>query len=121
MKKPEGLKALLDIYLFSDIDDEEELDNYLKANDIDFESFCNKIEKLAKHKKAELRIEEGRRFAKDYVKYLTEIQEDKRDELSINESTLALAYRKKSGEEDSVEDSEAKKMELIRKAKGKEK
>ena len=117
MKKPEGLKALLDIYLFSDIDDEEELDNYLKANDIDFESFCNKIEKLAKHKKAELRIEEGRRFAKDYVKYLTEIQEDKRDELSINESTLALAYRKKSGNSDKIDDTESTKMDLIQKAK----
>ena len=46
MNKPEDLDALLDIYLFSEINDEDALDNFLKANKIDFDSFREKLEEV---------------------------------------------------------------------------
>ena len=44
MNKPEDLDALLDIYLFSELNDEDALDDFLKANQIDFEIFKEKLE-----------------------------------------------------------------------------
>ena len=46
MNKPEDLDALLDIYLFSEINDEDALDNFLKTNKIDFDSFREKLEEV---------------------------------------------------------------------------
>ena len=38
MTKAEDLKVLLDLYLYSEIDDEKALDIFLAANNIDFKS-----------------------------------------------------------------------------------
>jgi hypothetical protein len=57
LNKPEDLDALLDIYLFSEINDEDALDNFLNANIIDFDSFREKLEEVLFHLKT--RNEEG--------------------------------------------------------------
>lgn len=46
MNKPEDLDALLDIYLFAEINDEDALDDFLKANQIDFDCFREKLEEV---------------------------------------------------------------------------
>jgi len=56
--KAEDLKVLLDLYLYSEIDDEKALDIFLAANNIDFEKFSKAVEELISHKKAELNMEE---------------------------------------------------------------
>jgi hypothetical protein len=49
LNKPEDLDALLDIYLFSEINDADALDNFLKANNIDFDRFREKLEEVLFH------------------------------------------------------------------------
>jgi hypothetical protein len=49
LNKPEDLDALLDIYLFSEINDSDALDNFLKANNIDFDRFREKLEEVLFH------------------------------------------------------------------------
>jgi hypothetical protein len=57
MNTPEELDALLDIYLFAEIDDEEALDILLEADRIDYNSFRDKIEEALFH--LNTRDEEG--------------------------------------------------------------
>ena len=120
MENKEVLKTLLDIYLYSDIDDEEALDNYLKENDIDFENFCLKIEEMVRHKKAELQIEKGRKFRSDYIKLLALTFSNKKEHGTgiADDNKLVVAYRKKENDDVDPEDQEAKKLEMIKKAKG---
>jgi hypothetical protein len=49
LNKPEDLDALLDIYLFSENNDADALDNFLKANKIDFDSYREKLEEVLFH------------------------------------------------------------------------
>jgi len=118
LEKQTALKALLDIYLYSDLDDTEELDNYLKNNDIDFDDFSNSVLEKLQRKKAELQIEEGKRFRKNFLKLLQEAI-DKKQIANLTDDNFAMAYRKKADDPSDSDDSEAKMMELIKKAKSK--
>jgi hypothetical protein len=120
LENKEVLKTLLDIYLFSDIDNEEALDNYLKENDIDSENLCLKTEDMVRHKRAELQIEKGRKFRSDYIKLLAylSLSPSKLEIDIIKDKSPALAYRKKTDGDVKPDDLEAKKLEMIRKAKG---
>jgi hypothetical protein len=120
------LKALLHFYLYSDINDEKKLDEYLEENGIDFEAFRDIVREKIRHKKAELLIKDGREFSKNYIELLVqEVQKSKatKDHFA-GDINFALAYRKKtdgasiSGEPD---ESDSKKLDLIRKAKEKSK
>jgi len=118
LEKQAVLKALLDIYLYSDLDDTEELNNYLKNNDIDFDEFSNSVLDKLQRKKAELKIEEGRRFRKNFLKLLQE-SIDKKQMDNLIDDNFAMAYRKKADAPSGADNSEAKMMELIKKAKTK--
>lgn len=118
MEKQAALKALLDIYLYSDLDDTEELNNYLNNTDIDFEEFSNSVLDKLQRKKAELQIEEGKRFRKNFLKLLQQSIDNKQID-NLTDDNFAMAYRKKADAPSGSDDSEAKMMELIKKAKTK--
>lgn len=81
----------------------------------------DRILNFLKKKRAELRLQTGRRFKEEYLKLRTE-NTIKDSEDAFSYSGLALAYRNKSGNSDKVEDADSIKMDLIKKAreKGKE-
>ncbi len=61
------IDALLDFYLFSDLEDEEAVDEYLEEEGLDFDSFYEDLGAKIKKKKAELKIAEGKRFKEKYL------------------------------------------------------
>ena len=78
----------------------------------------DKILNFLRQKRAELRLQTGRRFKETYLKLKAEI-EIKASERNFTATSFAMAYRKKTDDEDEAEDMEAKKMEMIKKAKEK--
>lgn len=94
--------------------DEENLQDSKESNFQDPEQV--KVLAIIKENQAELLIEQGRKFKEKYLK-LKEQSRKEDSEKDLASPHVALEYRKKTGDEDSVEDSEEKKMELIRKAK----
>ena len=75
-----------------------------------------KVLKIIRENQAELLIEQGRRFKEKYLK-LKEQSRIKNSEKDLANPHFALAYRKKKGKEDTVEETESKLLELIKKAK----
>lgn len=61
------IDALLDFYLFSDLEDEEAVDEYLEQKGLDFNSFYEDLGAVLKKKKAELKIAAGKRFKEKYL------------------------------------------------------
>jgi len=116
LEKQAVLQALLDIYLYSDLDDTEELDNYLKNNDIDFDEFSNSVLDKLQRKKAQLKIEEGKSFRENFLKLLQEAIDNKQIG-NIVDDNFVMAYRKKADGSSGTDDSGTKMMELIKKAK----
>ena len=78
----------------------------------------DRILNFLKQKRAELRLQTGRRFKEEYLKLKAEI-EIKASERNFAGTSFAMAYRKKTDDDDEPEDLEAKKLEMIRKAKKK--
>ena len=58
MIKEEDLRALLDLYLYSEIEDKKALDIFLIENKIDFNKFSKAVEEQIINKKEELEREE---------------------------------------------------------------
>jgi hypothetical protein len=56
--KDEDLRALLDLYLYSEIEDKKALDIFLIENKIDFNKFSKAVEEQIINKKEELEREE---------------------------------------------------------------
>jgi len=56
--KDEDLRALLDLYLYSEIEDKKALDIFLIENQIDFNKFTKAVEEQIINKKEELEREE---------------------------------------------------------------
>lgn len=121
MGKLEDQKALLEIYLYADLDDEEALDNYLKEANIDADKFSEKIAEQLRHKKAELMLQQGRKFKERYeeLKKVLYKEETENNFKNAGEAEFAVAYRKQKEEEPASEEEELKILELIKKAKEK--
>ena len=58
MIKEEDFRALLDLYLYSEIEDKKALDIFLIENQIDFNKFTKAVEEQIINKKEELEREE---------------------------------------------------------------
>ena len=71
---------------------------------------------LLKQKRAELLIQTGKKFKENYLKLKNE-NTSRNSENEFISGGLALAYRKKSGNSDKIDDTESTKMDLIQKAK----
>jgi hypothetical protein len=76
----------------------------------------DKILNFLKQKRAELRLQTGRRFKEAYLKLKAENTiKDLKD--AFSHSGLAMAFRNKSGNSEKDDDTDSAKMELIKKAK----
>ncbi len=119
MENKEDLKRLLDFYLFSDLDDEAELDLYLSKNSIRVVEVANHINDLLRQKRAELRLKKGREFKERYLQMKNDKYMEKAEKsFSGNEEDkLAYAYRGKTDSGEDTEDDIRNILELIRKAK----
>jgi hypothetical protein len=80
----------------------------------------DRILNFLKQKRAELRLQTGRRFKEEYLKLRSE-NTIKDSEDAFSHSGLALAYRNKSGNSEKDDDKDSAKMDLIKKAKEKSK
>ena len=91
----------------------------MKKLSILIESISERIEDKIRHKRAELEIERGRNFKENFLQLLKE-EAEKKIAANDTSNSFALAYRKKTDNTSDPDDSEAKMMELIRKAKEKD-
>lgn len=112
------LEALLNFYLFWDIEDESLLDIYLEQNDLDIDSISENLSKHFKQKKAELKLEQGEQFKKAYQ---TQVPTEKSspDSLTQNLHMLAARNQKEGFNEMERKDllTEQEKLKLIAKLK----
>lgn len=91
--------ALLDFYLFSDLNDETYIDEYLKLKDLDIDLIALNLFEFLGHKRSELKLEEGRKFRELYLNAINEekLNQAENEVFSTAESDIILAYRKASG------------------------
>ena len=116
MKKNEII-ALLDFYLFSDLENEAEVDTYLVEEGVDFNSFYENMGMLIKKKKAELKLNEGRKFREEYLNRLKDMVKEAGVAFKKKEE-LRLAFRNLENPDENemmkiVEDK--KKMDILKK------
>lgn len=123
MENKEDLKRLLDYYLFSDLDNEAELDLYLSENSIDYVEVANNISELLRQKRAELILKKGREFKERYLRLKNDqyIAKSEKHFSGDEDNKLALAYRGKADSSDEADDSDTKLLDLIKKAREKSK
>ena len=110
------IDALLDFYLFSDLEDEKAVEEYLEEECIDFDSFYDDIGLMLKRKKAEIKIEKGKKLKEEYGKKLQELMENWKTTGNRKEE-LRYAFRKMeelSDEELSSLADDDKKLELLK-------
>ena len=111
------IDALLDFYLFSDLEDKAAVDEYLEEAGIDFDSFYENLGTLIQKKKAERKLLEGKRFKENYLKQLKQLIINKKQELEIN-GDIQYAFRNlEKMDEDELKSllDDDKKLELIKK------
>jgi len=84
--------ALLDFYLFSDLENEAEVDTYLEEEGVDFNSFYENFGTFIKKKKVELKLNEGRKFREEYLNRLRQMVKDAGVAFKKKEE-LRLAFR----------------------------
>jgi hypothetical protein len=87
------IDALLDFYLFSDLEDEEAVDEYLEQKSLDFNSFYEDLGAKLKKKKAELKIAEGKKFKEEYLKKIKQLLIESKA-AGRREEELNYAFRK---------------------------
>ncbi|MCZ7612759.1 MAG: hypothetical protein M5T52_04240 [Ignavibacteriaceae bacterium] len=123
MNNKEDLKRLLDFYLFSDLDDEAELDQYLSENSINYVEVSNKISDLLRQKRAELLLKKGREFKERYLQLKNDsyIAKSETGFPDIKDGSLAFAFRGKSDDNEEASDTDSFLLELIKKARENEK
>jgi hypothetical protein len=123
LENKEDLKRLLDYYLFSDLDNEAELDLYLSENSIDYVEVANNISELLRQKRAELILKKGREFKERYLRLKNDQYIAKSETLfsGDEDNKLALAYRGKADSSEEADDSDTKLLDLIKKAREKSK
>jgi len=118
MNTKNDIDALLDFYLFSDLEDKAAVDEYLNEEGIDFESFYKDLGTLIKKKKAELKIQRGKRIIEKYRDKLKKLKNNSPGTGSGEQEKLALAFHKKHKDlsEDEVKEiiEEAKKLDIIK-------
>ena len=105
-----------DFFLNFPEDDTEKMIAEIEATGGSVADNQDKILNFLRQKRAELQLQTGKRFKQEYLKLKAE-SEIKDSEREFAGTNFAIAYRKKTGEEDDPEDEEAKKLDLIRKAK----
>ena len=109
--------ALLNFYLYSDLEDEAAVDEYLEEAGIDFDSFYENLGTLIQEKKAGRKLLEGKRFKENYLKQLKQWAINNQQELEVT-GDIQYAFRnlEKMDEKElkSLLDDD-KKIELIKK------
>lgn len=112
------LKALLDFYLFSDREDEKELDKYIEENRIDYDGVSQEVIELIRQKKAAFQIQKGKKFRENFLKQLgVKNSLGKHIDIGVMETKLLTAYRADNHKTDKVSEIDAAKLDMIRKAK----
>lgn len=116
------LEALLNFFLFSDIQDEEQLDIYLEMHNLDIDFISENLSKHFKQKKAEFLLKQGEKFKENYLRQINKdyLQQSDNEIFPISDKNLAMAYRKASLEEnnDSPNDeNQLDKLNAVKKAK----
>lgn len=109
--------ALLDFYLFSDLENEAEVDTYLEEEGVDFNSFYENMGMLIKKKKAELKLNEGRKFREEYLNRLKDMVKEAGAVFQKKEG-LRLAFRnlENNGEDEMMKILEDKnKLDILKK------
>ena len=109
--------ALLDFYLFSDLENETDVDTYLEEEGVEFNSFYENVGMLIKKKKAELKLNEGRKFREEYLNRLKDMVKEAGVTFKKKEE-LRLAFRnlENAGEDEMMKILEDKnKMDILKK------
>jgi len=112
-----GNSALLDFYLFSDLEDETAVNMYLEEERLDFDSFYENIGAFIKKKKAELKLAEGKKFKEEYLQRAKQIlQQAAAGGFNIIEPGLAFRNLEELSEDDMMNILEdKKKLEILKK------
>ena len=116
MGKKEG-NALLDFYLFSDLEDETAVDAYLLEEGLDFNSFYENFGALIKKKKAELKPAKGNKFREKCLILLKKILKGKVSCAKQKEVRGLVFHDLKNPDEDEIRNimDDKFKMEILRK------
>lgn len=117
MKEKEDLKVLLDFYLFSDLNDERALDEYLEEKNIDIEAVAVELKDFIRSKQAEIMLAKGRKFKEDYLDALNDsiIAEAKQEPVTTGQD-YSYAYRKGEDGDEDIEDTkeDEKKLNILK-------
>jgi len=114
--------ALLYFCLFSDIDDEAQLDRYLEEQNLDIDSISENLTKIFRQKKAEYLLKQGEKFKENYLRQINQdyLQQSDNEIYPISDQNLTMAYRKFRLEENSDspnDENQLDKLNAVKKAK----
>ena len=113
-------QVLLDFYLYSDLNDEHYLNQYLEERYLDIGMIAENLNVFLQQKQAELKLAKGREFRENYLEALgnSRLNETEREIYSTADSEMICAYRKASGnteEEDADIQDDLKKINILKK------
>ena len=114
------IQVLLDFYLYSDLNDEQYLNQYLEERFLDTGVIAENLNVFLQQKQAELKLARGREFRENYLEALgnSKLNESEKEVYSTAESEMICAYRKASGsaeeEEADIQD-DLKKINILKK------
>lgn len=109
--------ALLDFFLFSDLEDEVAVDSYIEEEGLDFNSFYENMGMLIRKKKAEQKLAKGKKFREQYLLKAKQIlKEALEDGYKIEESALAFRNLEDLNEDDMANIlADKKKLDILKK------
>ena len=118
MTENKDWEVLRDFYLYSDLNDEKALDEYLAEKNIDIDEVAVEPHEFLRSKKAELLLAKGRKFKEDYLKSLGEAKiAETEHELVTPVEDYSFAYRKNGDGNEDIDDTkkDEKKMDILKK------
>ncbi len=117
MKQKEDWEVLRDFYLYSDLNDEHAIDEYLHEKQIDIDEAAEELKEFLRSKLAELKLAQGRKFKEEYLKALNDSKiEETEHENEHAEQNYSFAFRKgDDGDDDFEKDTDdEKKIQILK-------
>lgn len=117
MTENKDWQVLRDFYLYSDLNDEFAINEYLEEKNIEVEAIAEELREFLRSKQAEIMLAKGRKFKEDYLKTLgeTKIAETENEPVT-SVGDYSFAYRKNNDGDEDIDDtkSDEKKLDILK-------